>query len=391
MKIIILTGKFGMGHMMAAYAIKQHIDSSCLNSKVEVVDWLDYISPKIAEKYYHFFHFLVSKGNKLYNARYRLLENKNADQKPELNAFFQRCFHKFIKEKKPDMVISTLPLCSQIMSRYKEETGSIIPLITCVTDITGHSEWINKNTNLYLVGSKIVADKFMAKGVLRDKIVETGLPVRLSFVKDHTSYKRSDSERPRTILIMGGGLGMLPKTLDFYHGLDRLPNTKVTIITGKNTDLFESLNGRFQHIKVLGYVQNVHNYMRQADIIITKPGGITTFEAIYAQLPIFALNPLLQQEIYNAEFIEKMGIGTVIRGNCAQCLEQIENALQYSLLESYRNNIQNLKEQLCSRPLADLLEIILNQVNDFGMTEYHKLSPPVRKEYDLNEKISFNI
>lgn len=57
MKIIILTGKFGMGHMTAALAVKQQIDNSHFNADVEVIDWLDYISPRLANKYYSFFIF----------------------------------------------------------------------------------------------------------------------------------------------------------------------------------------------------------------------------------------------------------------------------------------------------------------------------------------------
>lgn len=391
MKIIILTGRFGMGHMIAALAVKQQIDSSHLKANAEVIDWLDYISPKLADKYYSFFHFFVNKGRKFYNIRYRFLENKKTDQKPELNLIFKQCFIKLMDEKKPDIIISTLPVCSQFTSMYKEKTGSDIPLITCVTDITGHSEWINKNTDFYFVGSRSVTDKFISKGVLPDKIFETGLPVRLEFLKS-TACNRSDkTKNVRHILIMGGGLGMLPKTFNFYKGLEFLPNTEVTIITGKNHTLYERLEGRFKNIKVLGYVHNVYDYMKQTDIIITKPGGITTFEAIYAEVPILALNPSLQQEIYNGQYIENMGIGTVIRGNCQQCLEEIEKMLDYGQLNYYRNNIQRLKRNLNKYKLANVLEATICIGNTLENSEFKEIYHPIREDYNINEEISFNV
>lgn len=389
MKIIILTGKFGMGHMTAALAVKQQIDNSDLKANVEVIDWLDYISPKLAHKYYTFFHLIVNKGQKLYNIRYRLLENKKADQKPELNAIFKRCFIKLMDEKKPDMIISTLPVCSQFMSMYKEKTGSCIPLITCVTDITGHSEWINKNTDLYFVGSQYVTDKFISKGVLPDKIFETGLPVRLEFLKN-TECESTRNKDLKHILIMGGGLGMLPKTFEFYKGLDLLPNTKVTIITGKNHNLYERLEGKYQNIRVLGYVQNIYDYMKQADVIITKPGGITTFEAIYAEVPILALNPSLQQEKYNAQYIQNMAIGTVIRGNSKQCLEEIEN-IDYCQLNYYRSNIQKIKGNLNKYKLTKVLEMTVCEGTDLENTELKEINHPIREDYNINETISFNV
>ncbi|WP_097015871.1 MGDG synthase family glycosyltransferase [Anaerocolumna aminovalerica] len=390
MKIIILTGKFGMGHMTAALAVKQQIDNSHFNADVEVIDWLDYISPRLANKYYSFFHFLVNKGRKIYNIRYRLLENKKTDQKPDLNAIFKKCFTKLMDEKKPDIIISTLPVCSQFMSMYKEKTGSCIPLITCVTDITGHSEWINKNTDFYFVGSPSVTDKFISKGVLPDKIFETGLPVRLEFL-NNDFFKSTNSKDVRHILIMGGGLGMLPKTFNFYESLELLPNTKVTIITGKNNGLYERLKDRYQNITVLGYVDNVYDYMKQADIIITKPGGITTFEAIYAEVPILALNPSLQQEIYNAQYIQKMGIGTIIHGNSKQCLEEIEKMLDYCHLDYYKSNIQKLKGQLSKYKLTKVLEMTICEGNTLANNGFKNIYQPIREDYNINEKISFNI
>ncbi len=389
MKIIILTGKFGMGHMMAALAVKQQIDNSDLKANVEIIDWLDYISPRLADRYYTFFHLFVNRGKKLYNIRYRFLENKKTDQKPDFNTIFKKCFIKLMDEKKPDMIISTLPVCSQFMSMYKEKTGSDIPLITCVTDITGHSEWINKNTDLYFVGSRYVTDKFISKGVLPDKIFETGLPVRLEFLKN-TICESTKNKDFRHILIMGGGLGMLPKAFEFYKGLDILPNTKVTIITGKNHNLYERLEGKYQNIRVLGYVQNIYDYMKQADVIITKPGGITTFEAIYAEVPILALNPSLQQEIYNARYIENMAIGTVIRGNSRQCLEKIEN-IDYCQLNYYRNNIQKIKGNLNKHKLTKVLEMILCERKDLENAKLKEISHPIREDYNINETISFNV
>lgn len=390
MKIIIMTGKFGMGHMTAALALKQQIENSHFNADIEVIDWLDYISPSLANKYYSFYHFLVNKGHKIYNIRYRILENKKTDQKPDLSAFFKKSFIKLLDEKKPDIIISTLPACSQFMSLYKEKTGSCIPLITCVTDITGHSEWINKNTDVYFVGSPFVTNKFISKGVLPDRIFETGLPVRLEFL-NNDFFETAKSKDIRQILIMGGGLGMLPKTYQFYKGLELLPNTEVTIITGKNHNLYERLEGKYKNINVLGYVNNVCEYMKQADVIITKPGGITTFEAIYAEVPILALNPSMQQEIYNAQFIQKTGIGTIVHGNSKQCLNEIEKMLDNRRLNNYKRNIRKIKGQLSKYNLTNVLEMTIDKTNPLESNGFKNIYHPIREDYDINEEISFNI
>lgn len=390
MKICVLTGRFGMGHFVAATALKQQIDESCMEADVEIIDWLSYASPRFADKYYSFYTFLVNRGRGVYNTWYRFFENRKPNQKPELSTYFEGCFSKFMTQKQPDLIISTLPLCSQIVSLYKERTGCGIPLITCVTDITEHSEWISKNTGLYLVGSKFVKEKFIEKGVSPEKIHITGIPVRLDFIKD-PPLEYSKSQSPvRKLLIMGGGLGMLPESLEFYKGLDALSSTEITVITGHNLKLQEQLAGKFEHIEVLGFVNNISDYMRRSDLVITKPGGITTFEAIHCEVPIIALNPQLQQEIYNANYIQEMQIGTVVSGNTRLCLTEIIRILNYGKLNDYRYHIRQIKMYLAANCVSEILQdaIYQNQIKKGNIvTDYNTRN----EEMKINEKVSFNI
>lgn len=346
MRISILTGRFGMGHRITAEAIREHIEGCGVKAEVEVIDWFDYISPRMAERYYNFFELMVKKGFRIYNTRYRLMENGKTDQKPELYRYFIRFFERYMEESKPDLIISTLPLCSQIVSSYKEKTGSKIPLITCVTDITGHSEWVNKNTDVYLVGSNTVRDIFIKKGALPGRIYVTGIPVRPEFMKRSRRNIKTGATGKKKILLMGGGLGMLPFEDDFYSELGKLSNIEFTIITGKNYTLYDNLIGRFDNLQVLGYVDNISDYMLRADAIITKPGGVTTFEAIFAELPIFALMPLLQQEKYNARFIQEMKIGTIINPEHKLKAASLVELISQEQLDYYTQNIQRMKEGL---------------------------------------------
>jgi UDP-N-acetylglucosamine:LPS N-acetylglucosamine transferase len=390
MKICILTGKFGMGHYNAAQAIKQQLDCSSLEAEIEVIDWLEFASPKLADKYYAFYTFLVNKGSNFYNKWYRYYENGHVNKKPELCHYFLWCFTKFMEEKQPELIISTLPTCSQIVSLYKEKTTCTIPLITCVTDITGHSEWINRNTDLYLVGSQIVREKFINKGVPADRIYETGIPVRMEFIKQPSSACNSSDNARKKLLLMGGGLGMLPEAPDFYHGLNTLPNVEVTLITGKNRRLFEQLYGKYANITVYGFIENICDFMKEADLIITKPGGITTFEAIHSGVPIAALNPFMQQEIHNANYIQDMQIGRVINGDYEKCLEDISELLYDDGLEDYRWNIRQIKNHLEECNLPEVIKESIDNKN-IRFARYTALDNRKNGDRIIHEKISFNI
>ena len=390
MKVCILTGQFGMGHLAAAQAIKQQIDASTLDADIEIIDWLQYATPRFADKYYSFYSFLVKNGRGFYNTWYRFFENRKTNQKPELSSYSTLCFSKLMEERKPDLIISTLPLCSQTVSFYKEKTNCSIPLITCVTDITGHSEWISKNTELYLVGSHVVKEKFIEKGVSPEKIHVTGIPVRLDFIKNSSFKRRNKDNSIKKLLFMGGGLGMLPDDLEFYYNLNLLPDIEVTVITGKNDKLYHHLIGRYENIKVLGFIENIGDYMRQADLIVTKPGGITTFEAIHSEVPIIALNPYLQQEIYNANYIEEMHIGTVVNGNSSRCLQDLISILEHEKLDNYRYHIKQIKGQLEENTLLEVLKDVIH-IEDRNKGGLKNRYQSRNEEIAINEKISFNI
>ena len=327
MKILILTGRFGMGHLKAAEAIKEEL-TFCHRKDgqkfdIEIIDWLEYLMPHHAKYIYNGYSSLIRRNTVFYNLHYKSSENRPITQKPNLVGYVR--MNQLIYEKQPDFIISVLASASKAVAYYKALSGSSIPLITCVTDITGHSEWINKYTDAYAVGSEEVRRSFIQKGVPETQIYITGIPVRRRFhTENHretpvsekmtvseemtASKKTAESSRPK-ILLMGGGLGLLPKRLDFYQKLNNLVPAEMTLITGKNEKMFQKLYGRFENIEVLGYVQDIEKYFLRSDLVITKPGGITTFEAIYAETPILALNPTMRQEKYNAEFIEIHEIG----------------------------------------------------------------------------------
>lgn len=303
MKILILTGKFGMGHLQAARAVKEELENTDTYD-IEIIDWIEYMAPHCAKHIYSGYASLVQRNTFFYNRHYIKSENQTIFRRPDQALLSYLRMNRLIKDRQPDLIISVLALCSKAVSYYKNLSGSKIPLITCVTDITAHSEWINPHTDAYTVGSEDVKKFFIKKQVPEENIFVSGIPVRPSF--KHSLSR--ENVRPR-LLLMGGGLGMLPKRLDFYKLLNDAFPGEIILISGKNTKLYKKLHNRFENIQVYGYVENIETFFHSCDLIVTKPGGITTFEAIHSETPIIALNPKLHQEKYNAEFIRRSHIG----------------------------------------------------------------------------------
>ncbi len=303
MNILILTGKFGFGHTSAANSIKEKILLENPNYNVQVIDFIEYLFPVISKVIYGTFNFLVNKCCALYNFLNKIgSKNSNAP----LKSFIVKKIDKLLIDNEIDMCISVFPVCSQYISAYKKMRKSNVILNTCVTDVDVHEEWISDETNLYFVACNKTKSNLINKGVDENKIVVSGIPVRNNF-----NCEKEKSEK-HNILIMGGGLGLIPSIDDFLSDLDDNNNFTINVIVGNNQKMYDKLSNKFKNINVIGFTNEVYKYMKEADLIVTKAGGVTMFEAIVSETPLFVIKPFLKQELGNALYIEDEGIGEVV-------------------------------------------------------------------------------
>lgn len=323
MEILILTGKFGMGHWSAALSIQEQLERE--GHQAQVVDFFAYALPETAPALYRGFNLLVTYGGGIYNLFHRM--KRNAEGEVPLASQFTRRLAGLLAVTRPDVVVSTHPVCSGVVARYKAKRTSALPLVTCVTDITSHSEWIHPGTDRYLVAGEDVKTALVRKGVDAERVTVTGIPVRAQFSSE---LRRMDG--PRQLLIMGGGLGLMPRKDSFYEALNALPGVHTTILTGKNQKLYDRLAGKYENIEVVAFTDWVYEYMGRAHLMLSKPGGITTFEAIAAQLPMLAWEPFLEQERENARFLVAHGLGRVVPKDEEDCLAAIRACIHDDVL-----------------------------------------------------------
>lgn len=304
--ILILTGQFGMGHCCAAEAIRQEIAVVNPQADVRVIDLIEYLFPRGSEWIYSAFAHLVNQYAAVYNYLNRAAGR--CGMLP-INAVIMRKMHRLLCAHQTDIVVSTLPICSQFMSACKQQFHVRVPLYTYITDICAQDEWIVPHTDAYFVGARDTKAQLIAKGVHSDRIHICGIPVRQDFLRP---VPDTPPAAQTELLIMGGGLGLIPSSDAFFSALSGIDSIHLTVITGKNQTLYTRLNAQYPSVTVIGYTEQVADYMRRADLLVTKPGGITTFEAIRCGTPLYVIQPFLMQEIGNAEYIERSGIGRVL-------------------------------------------------------------------------------
>ena len=299
----------------------------------------------------------------LHNARetlylYNFINTNNEENNIKtFNYIFVKKIDKLLEEYKPNIIISTLPISSQYISKYKSIKKSNIPLFTFITDISSHNEWIHKNTDFYFVGDISIKRSLINKGISESKIIVTGIPVKQQFKNNVIEFNK---KKTKEILIMGGGLGLISFNEDLFNKLNNEKDIKTTIITGNNRSMYEELKSKYKNINVIGYTNKINEYMRNADLIVSKSGGITLFEAIYSETPIYVVNPFLMQEVKNARFIEERGIGQVVWNEKDDITDDILSIINDDeSIEIMKNNMKKIKENVNQ-------EEILRIINRFG-------------------------
>lgn len=345
MNILILTAKFGMGHYMASMSLKQELENKNIN--VEVVDFFEIIFPNTKNLIYNSFNILVSKFSFIYNFFYKFSANTN---KAPFKNIIRKRIDELIESKNINTIISTFPVCSKYMSSYKKVNPNI-KLYTYITDVDVNKEWVTENTDSYFVASYETKEQLLNYNISPHKIKVVGIPIKEEF-KDENVKKT-----PNEVLVMGGGLGLISNIENTLNSLIKNKDIHITFLAGKNQKLFNKYYRKYENLTVIGYTNEVHKYMKRAELIITKPGGITLFEAIHSKTPIYAIYPFLSQEIGNAKFIENNEIGRVVWDKEENITQDILKLLKEKIkLEDMRKNMQDIKNHLEKTTVIDCME-----------------------------------
>ena len=358
MNVLILSSQFGMGHQMAAKAIGEEILKLDKDANVIELDLLRYYYPKASRYIFRLFQMMVEHCYGIYNLVYKTTGKLKVDLKP-MGINLYRKLEKLMEDHYPDMIVCTLPLCAKSIASYMEKTGKHIPLVTCITDISIHPEWITPQADAYLAPTKEVKENLVRNGASPEQIFVTGIPVRQQFLGEVPMRDKGQKK----ILIMGGGLGIIPNLDRLMQMIHRMPGITATVITGKNRKAYEAFQGRYEDIEVLGYTENISKYMKEADLVITKAGGITLFELIHCQVPLFVIHPFLEQEVNNARYAQNMGIAKVIWNKSSDFPGILEKFLSDGRQwEQMAENISKAKDEIMEWNLDDAMNTVMERM-----------------------------
>jgi processive 1,2-diacylglycerol beta-glucosyltransferase len=225
-----------------------------------------------------------------------------------------------------------------------------------ITDYVVHRLWIYPEIDRYFVADDDLRKYLESQGIPLDKSETTGIPVEYAFrefTERSNVFKRLGlNPAVKTVLLMGGGAGLLPMKEIVCVFKSIKDSLQIIAVTGNNILLYEELKALHssQHtIIAMGYVDNVHDIMSAADVLITKPGGMTSAEALSRCLPLIFYRPIPGQEEANAQFLKEKGVA--LYAHSAADVIGFVNALLFGKDGELHTNLLN-SSRVLQRPLA---------------------------------------
>jgi processive 1,2-diacylglycerol beta-glucosyltransferase len=319
-RVLILSEGFGTGHTQAAKALAVNIRRTYPGVQTRVFELGSFLNPTISRWVLQAYRQTVSHQPKLVGMIYKYKYEKSLGKLTQLalHRLFYTQTAAMLKQLAPDVIICTHPFPNIVISRLKR-LGMRIPLCTVITDYDAHATWISDEVDRYLVSGDVVKNKLLSKGVRASHIHVTGMPIHPEFWQAQNRAeireKMNLKEMP-TVLVMGGGWGLLDNEELYRHLMTWRTRVQFIFCLGQNEKARRQMQADalfcHENVHLLGYTKQISQLMEVADLLITKPGGMTCSEAYAKRLPMLFLEPLPGQEQENCHYFSALGIGREI-------------------------------------------------------------------------------
>jgi len=348
-KVLILTAKYGNGHVQVAKTLENKCKELGFNKVTicnlysesfpifsEITQYLYLKSFSIGKQFYRLFYYGVDK---IYNKRMMNLYFKMGHKR----------LHQIVQNEQPDIIINTFPMI--VVPEYRRKTGTVIPTFNVLTDFCLHKIWVHENIDKYYVATNHVKNKLTEIGVNPNSIKVTGIPIRAQFEEKRNQkeiYEKYQLDpNKKTLLIMAGAHGVLKNVKELCQTfITNRKDIQTVVVCGKNTLLKESLEPLAQmypeNFKVYSYVERVDELYQITSCMITKPGGITLTEATALGVPVILFKPVPGQEKENALFFEQNRAAIVVN-QIEDMADEVDKLLSDQVkLEEMKKNIKKL-------------------------------------------------
>ncbi|GMH59861.1 hypothetical protein TL16_g02916 [Triparma laevis f. inornata] len=325
-RVLIVHGSVGAGHKRAAQALSDTFQQRYPEIVVEVVDIVDFAGSFFSSVYKTGYLSLSEKTWGSHLVGY-FFDAGNTERPGWFKRLIQEAFLldfiNYIYKFKPDVIVNTHFLSTEIVAGLRRRQLLKIPQVTVVTDYDAHAYWANYPNEKFFVGQEGAVGNLthVNPQIEQDDVLVTGIPCVPAFSAVPTQKQciknlglAGEKGRPIVLICASGAIYEgRPSVFTLYEqALSCSSKLEIVIITGRQKDLrsqLEQIAVRPQHkVKLEGFTKVMHEYMTAADLIITKPGGLTTAESLATGTAMLIVNPYPGQEMRNTDNLLEAGI-----------------------------------------------------------------------------------
>ena len=322
--VLIVSASTGGGHMRAAEGIEKSFQDRYPHIKVTNVDMMQYVSWLFRKLYVDFYMDMMMHRRKLFEIYYDVTDH-DPSQMPlrSFRLWLQRmnsrsAFKKFINLN-ADHVILTHFTPAEMLDRARCAGIVVPPTSVVVTDFDVHWSWVQRSLDEYFVANNEIEARLVSRSIKSDRIHVTGIPVCPVFARTYTSATCKTGlglspDKP-VVLLMAGGFGVTKIDDMARRLLSHASGLQLIGVAGRNQALFSSLEnvakefpGRFVPV---AFTTEIEKFMAASDLVISKPGGLTTSECLAMGKPMIIVDPIPGQEERNATYLLEHGAGVM--------------------------------------------------------------------------------
>ncbi len=370
-KVMILTASTGEGHNQAAKSLQEkYEEKGYITYKVDFLKESSLVMNALVADGYR---VMAQNFPNVYGVLYETADRKSFNKMTRGGYYtIEKNIIRRMREIEPDVVIATHPFAVGLVDHIKRKKVVNFRFISVVTDFKAHYSYISNNVDAYITGSEYTKKTLIEKSIPEEKIYPFGIPVKKAF-QEHSEpkYIKPESEKKFHVLVMGGSMG----SKDILKVVKKLviesENYYLDVVCGRNQLLLETLNYLYGSaaeegkLTIHGFTRKIPEMMDEADVIVTKPGGLTTTEALSKKLPMVVPFAIPGQEQENTDFLVEEGVA----------LRVDDINLLASKIEYLRNNpriynrmvakMKRISDKYSIDKIVDLSETLMRQDNRY--------------------------
>ncbi len=376
MKALILSCNTGGGHNAAGHALKEAFEDA--GHRCDVVDTIALTNQKVSDFVSDAYLNMVNRVPEAFGMAYNLWGNMSSEKRKSPLYYMRKLDSKnilrLVERERYDVILATHIIAAESLTALKKDDFlQTTPCIYINTDYTCVPFEEDINCDRIIIPHRDLLEEFLDHGLAAEKLLPLGIPVKKTFSKGiGRTEARAALEIPEDmpmVLMMGGsmGFGNLPKYTAALKKVFDHPFL-LYIICGNNEDMRAALQKRFEgdpSIRLVGYTDRVSDYMAACDVLLSKPGGLSSTEALVSGTPLVHTPPIPGCETANAEFFDAHGLSYAAGGpeeaaEKARLLcddpaarERMKNAQKENAYGSCALDIVLLSEQLLSKMRPD--------------------------------------